>query len=123
MRETYRAVQCPCGHRACKDWHVDPAASVQGVRFTEDQAKAVAALLNGEPPKRLREAVAILLAVVELSDRVTPNGGAIAMQGSLLALQASLRKNRPRILAWAREVASERGIAVEIPAANAGEPT
>lgn len=43
---TYFATQCPCGHRACKDWHVTNAADIQGVHFTEDQSHAVAFLLN-----------------------------------------------------------------------------
>lgn len=42
----YRAVKCPCGHQACKAWHVSEVAHVQGVSFTEDQANAVAELLN-----------------------------------------------------------------------------
>jgi hypothetical protein len=42
----YMAVKCPCGHRACKDWHVSNVAHVQGVHFTEEQANAVAKLLN-----------------------------------------------------------------------------
>lgn len=50
MAEVYKASPCPCGHRACEDWHVSPAAAVQGVSFTEKQAKAVADLLN-----RMRE--------------------------------------------------------------------
>jgi hypothetical protein len=43
---TYTVSPCPCGHRACRNWHVSWVASVQGVRFTEAQARAVAALLN-----------------------------------------------------------------------------
>lgn len=46
MRTTYAAVQCPCGHPACRDWHVSPVAEMQGVKFTEAQAHAVAYLLN-----------------------------------------------------------------------------
>lgn len=42
----YRAIPCPCGHRACSSWMVDPVAAVQGVRFTQEQAEAVAALLG-----------------------------------------------------------------------------
>lgn len=43
----YHAVKCRCGHRACRDWHVGPMlADVQGVHFTEEQARLVAALLN-----------------------------------------------------------------------------
>jgi hypothetical protein len=43
---TYTASRCPCGHRACQDWHVDGVATVWGVHFTEQQAHAVAVLLN-----------------------------------------------------------------------------
>lgn len=58
MKNTYHAIQCRCGHRACKDWHVGPIADMQGVKFTEVQAHAVAALLNrietdDGPPQRL----------------------------------------------------------------------
>ncbi len=42
----YRATKCPCGDRICKAWHVGYVADVQGVRFTEEQARAVADLLN-----------------------------------------------------------------------------
>lgn len=42
----YQATRCPCGHRACKDWHVEPVAAFQGVKFTEAQARVVADLLN-----------------------------------------------------------------------------
>lgn len=46
MKIVYRAIRCPCGHRACKSWMVDPVAAVQGVRFDERQARSVANLLN-----------------------------------------------------------------------------
>lgn len=46
MVETYTARRCTCGHRACRNWFVYPVADVQGVCFTEEQAKAVAAFLN-----------------------------------------------------------------------------
>lgn len=42
----YRAIPCSCGHRACKNWFVDPVAAVQCVSFTQEQAEAVAKLLN-----------------------------------------------------------------------------
>ena len=50
------AIKCDCGHKSCKAWHVSPEADVQGVRFTQEEALAVAALLNsmrdpGETPK------------------------------------------------------------------------
>lgn len=43
---SYKAVPCPCRHPACSDWHVANVASVQGVFFTEEQAVAVAKLLE-----------------------------------------------------------------------------
>lgn len=46
----YRASRCPCGHRGCRDWHVSPVAAVQGVGFTEVQARAIADLLNRDVP-------------------------------------------------------------------------
>lgn len=42
----YCASRCPCGAAACKSWHVEPVAALQGVSFTQAQAEAVAALLN-----------------------------------------------------------------------------
>lgn len=42
----YRVSKCPCGHRACTNYFVDPVARYQGVSFTERQAHAVADLLN-----------------------------------------------------------------------------
>ena len=44
--ETYTAVPCPCKQKGCEDWHVSNVARVQGVEFTQDQAVAVAKLLN-----------------------------------------------------------------------------
>lgn len=38
------AIPCPCGK--CGYWLVEPEAALQGVSFTEAQARAVAALLN-----------------------------------------------------------------------------
>ncbi len=48
MKEVYRAVRCPCGDPVCKDWHVSPVAQVQGVKFTEEQARSVVKLLSGK---------------------------------------------------------------------------
>ena len=42
----FEARKCPCKHVACEDWHVYPVAAVQGVKFTEEQAKLVAETLN-----------------------------------------------------------------------------
>lgn len=42
----YTAEKCPCGSSTCKYWLVDPVASIQGVGFTEAQAKFIAAALN-----------------------------------------------------------------------------
>jgi hypothetical protein len=38
----WRAEPCGCG--GCKDWHVHPVASVQGVHFTRGEALAIVAL-------------------------------------------------------------------------------
>jgi aspartate/methionine/tyrosine aminotransferase len=38
---TITAQPCPCGHTSCRDWHV------QGVGFTEHEARVVAAVLSG----------------------------------------------------------------------------
>lgn len=43
---THYAFPCPCGHPVCKNWMVSGVAAVQGVSFTEQQARAVAGLLN-----------------------------------------------------------------------------
>ncbi len=40
------AIRCPCGDKICKAWMVSPQAAVQGVRFTQAEAEAVAKLLN-----------------------------------------------------------------------------
>ena len=40
-----RISKCPCGHPTCQDWHV-PGAQVQGVKFTEEEAKAITYLLS-----------------------------------------------------------------------------
>lgn len=42
----YKAIPCSCGHPVCKNWLVDPVAAFQGVSFTQEQAEAVAVLLN-----------------------------------------------------------------------------
>jgi hypothetical protein len=42
----FRATRCPCGHRVCENWFVEPVAAFQGVSFTKKQAEAVATLLN-----------------------------------------------------------------------------
>lgn len=42
----YTATRCPCGHKGCRAWLVEPVAAVQGVCFNEFQAVAVARLLN-----------------------------------------------------------------------------
>lgn len=42
----YVVSRCPCGQRGCSDWHVSPVAAVQCVKFTEKQARVVAAVLN-----------------------------------------------------------------------------
>lgn len=42
----YQVSRCPCGHPSCNDWHVSPVAALQGVKFTEGQAHAVARFLQ-----------------------------------------------------------------------------
>ena len=41
-----KAIKCPCGHPACTAWMVDPQAAIQGISFTEREARAVAELLT-----------------------------------------------------------------------------
>lgn len=47
-----RVSRCQCGYDSCQDWHVSGYAQVQGVKFSEQQAKAVAALM--EDPESMR---------------------------------------------------------------------
>jgi len=44
--EVHRVKKCDCPYRGCTDYHVAPCAALQGVNFTEQQARAVAAVLN-----------------------------------------------------------------------------
>ena len=46
------AKPCPCRNDFCKDWHVEPVAAMQGVSFTEEQARAVAEFLNDREKRR-----------------------------------------------------------------------
>jgi len=59
MMTVYRAMPCPCGHKTCRAWMVNPVAAVQGVSFTRDQAEAVAAFLtareNALPAEDVKE--------------------------------------------------------------------
>ncbi|NJL71045.1 MAG: hypothetical protein HC888_05230 [Candidatus Competibacteraceae bacterium] len=57
------AFPCPCRHPACKSWMVEGVADVQGVNFTEQQARVVAGLLNfmDEQPQHSASTVALLL--------------------------------------------------------------
>jgi len=41
-----RVSRCPCGSSSCHDWHVEGYATVQGVKFSENEARAVAYLLE-----------------------------------------------------------------------------
>ena len=43
MTAGWRAMVCPCGMGGCNSWMVNPVAAVQGVGFTEEEAKVVAA--------------------------------------------------------------------------------
>lgn len=62
MKYKYEAVRCKCGHYNCKSWWVEPSAAVQGVGFTEDEARAIADLLNGNRWVKLED--------VRVGDRV-----------------------------------------------------
>lgn len=42
----FKAEPCACGHASCRDWHVRGIAAVAGVKFTKEQAEAVAKLLE-----------------------------------------------------------------------------
>lgn len=42
----FKAEPCGCGHASCKDWHIRGIAAVRGVKFTKEQAEAVAKLLE-----------------------------------------------------------------------------
>lgn len=82
MATTYRAIPCPCGQRGCSSWMVDPIAAVQGVGFTEHQARAVADLLNAferidpttrKVPVMIRpELDALVAASIRLVEAMTP---------------------------------------------------
>lgn len=58
---SYTAIRCPCGHPSCKNWMVDDVAAIQGVAFTEKQAKAVAALLTAMDAEPNMQAITIVL--------------------------------------------------------------
>lgn len=58
-------------------------------------------------PHRLLEALAILGAFIELSDRVANSSGAFDMQGALWGLHKSIQKSRPRLVKWSQEVKAE----------------
>jgi hypothetical protein len=60
----YRAFKCPCGHRACTSWGVDPVSPYQGAHFTERQARATARLLNAMDQQP--DAPTITVAVADL---------------------------------------------------------
>lgn len=82
----YIAKPCPCGDLICKDWHVEPVAAMQGVKFTEAQAQKVAILLNGpaemaETFRRLIRAQALKEAA-EIAGNWAPN----VARGKLLEL-------------------------------------
>ena len=51
------AQKCPCDYETCKQWHVHPQAAVLGVNFTEEQAKGIANLLNGDAITLLEDAL------------------------------------------------------------------
>jgi len=49
----WRATHCPCGHDGCRSWHVSPVAAIQGVSFTEAEARLAAA--SSDLARALRE--------------------------------------------------------------------
>ncbi len=53
FNEVARAVPCQCRHVACRHWHIEPYAQVQGVQFTEAEATLLAAVINGFREARL----------------------------------------------------------------------
>lgn len=77
----YEAVPCNCGHPSCKHWHVSCVADVHGVGFDEEQARAVAGLLNEMYAERHRAAAhtPILFALTddEAEYLLRPAAGAI----------------------------------------------
>lgn len=65
MTMKYKAERCGCRSPNCPDWHVSPVAVVQGVNFTERQARAVAAVLNALEEEEEEETIELLLAVLK----------------------------------------------------------
>ena len=53
----FKPIRCNCGHPACKHWHVAPVADQHGVSFTEEEANAVADLLNKMHKEKEKETV------------------------------------------------------------------
>lgn len=45
-RPKHEAIKCPCRQPVCQSWLVTGVADVQGVHFSEEEARAVADLLN-----------------------------------------------------------------------------
>lgn len=66
----YVVSRCSCGQRGCSDWHVSPVAAVQCVKFTEKQARAVAAVLTAmdEDDPKVRTLALIKWTRDQLSD-------------------------------------------------------
>jgi hypothetical protein len=67
-RRVYRASKCPCGDPICQAWHVDPVASIRGVKFTERQAwhvDPVASIQGVKFTERQARIVADLLNAIE----------------------------------------------------------
>lgn len=63
--------RCRCGHAVCKDWHVYPEAALQGVKFTEAEARQVGHLLD----KMDVEAQRPRIDTTDLLDRITKELG------------------------------------------------
>lgn len=81
-----RVEKCPCGHPACKDWHVAPEANLQGVKFTQEEATQVAILLDMMDRERDKPTATDAF-VVDVSQQLTN-----AIAENLFARQKTLLK-------------------------------
>jgi hypothetical protein len=70
-----QAKPCGCNYSGCPDWHVYPQAAVQGVSFTEEEAKIVAAILSGTAVFILCEDAEDAKVTAEAVNYATPHVG------------------------------------------------
>lgn len=61
MSPKYTVERCRCAYPRCRHWHVAPVAAMQGVCFTERQARAVAAVLEALESKNHRAGMLALI--------------------------------------------------------------